>query len=151
MRYSDNEEFPTYISRIRVKWAQANALGASISDQAFKTILLNSLPRSWDPVVASLYRTSSSIETVSQLNVHWLRISHDRVTGTPSSTTILQANANTNRQNQLQCLNPNCGQRGHTIENCYWPGGGKEGQFPPGFGRRGGTKGSANGTKQGNA
>ena len=24
----------------------------------------------------------------------------------------------------------------HTTENCYWPGGGKEGQFPPNFGQR---------------
>lgn len=150
MRYTDNDDFPNYISRIRVKWAQANALGASVNDQAFKTILLNSLPRSWDPVVASLYRTSSSIETISQLNVHWLRISRDRITGTPSSTTVLQTNTNNHRRNQLQCTNPNCGRRGHTIEMCYWPGGGKEGQFPPGFGKRGGARGSAVGTKQGN-
>jgi len=35
-------------------------------------------------------------------------------------------------------MNPNCKQRGHSIENCYWQGGGKKGQFPPGFGRHGG-------------
>lgn len=151
MHYIDSDDFPSYIARIRVKWAQANALGASINDQSFKTILLNSLPRSWDPVVASLYRTSSSIETISQLNVHWLRISRDRITGTPSSTTVLQANTNARRRNQMQCTNINCGRRGHTIETCYWPGGGKEGQFPPGFGKRGGARGSAFGTRQGNA
>jgi len=32
---------------------------------------------------------------------------------------------------------------------CYWRGGGKEGQFPPGFGKRGGFKGTAINTKQG--
>jgi len=31
----------------------------------------------------------------------------------------------------------------------YWPGGGKEGQFPLGFGQRRGTKGTAINTKQG--
>ena len=31
---------------------------------------------------------------------------------------------------------------------CYWPGGGKEGQFPPGFGKRGGFRGSAANTWQ---
>ena len=35
------------------------------------------------------------------------------------------------------------------IEVCYWLGGGKEGQFPLGFGQRGGTKGTAINTKQG--
>jgi len=32
---------------------------------------------------------------------------------------------------------------------CYWPEGGKEGQFPPGFGQRGGTKDTAINIKQG--
>jgi len=32
---------------------------------------------------------------------------------------------------------------------CYWEGGGKEGQFPPGFRKRGGLKGSASNTRQG--
>ena len=34
------------------------------------------------------------------------------------------------------CMNPDCKvKKGstHTMANCYWPGGGKEGQFPPGF------------------
>ncbi|KAJ7851159.1 hypothetical protein B0H14DRAFT_2762229 [Mycena olivaceomarginata] len=31
----------------------------------------------------------------------------------------------------LVCSNPNCKRNGHLIDNCYWPGGGKEGQFPP--------------------
>jgi len=31
---------------------------------------------------------------------------------------------------------------------CYWCGGRKEGQFPPGFGKRGGFKGTAINTKQ---
>jgi len=32
---------------------------------------------------------------------------------------------------------------------CYWPGGGKEEQFPPGFGKRGGFRGSAANAQQG--
>jgi len=37
------------------------------------------------------------------------------------------------------CTNPNCKAKKrstHTLSNCYWPGGGKEGQFPPNFGQR---------------
>ena len=30
----------------------------------------------------------------------------------------------------LVCINPNCKKRGHTIENCWAKGGGKEGQIP---------------------
>ena len=31
---------------------------------------------------------------------------------------------------------------------CYWEGGGKKGQFPPGFGKRGSLKGSTSNTRQ---
>jgi hypothetical protein len=37
------------------------------------------------------------------------------------------------------CTNPGCKAKKrytHTTDNCYWPGGGKEGQFPPNFGQR---------------
>ncbi|KAJ3492188.1 hypothetical protein NLJ89_g11264 [Agrocybe chaxingu] len=58
-----------------------------------------------------------------------------------NSTTALQADAKP-RKPEKRCVN--CHRRGHTVEVCYWPGGGKEGQFPPGFGKRGGANGSAN-------
>jgi len=51
--------------------------------------------------------------------------------------------------NLLVCTNPNYNCCRHTIDVCYWPGGGKEGQFPPDFGKRGGFKGSATNTCQG--
>ena len=37
------------------------------------------------------------------------------------------------------CTNPNCKAKkrsSHSTANCYWPGGGKEGQFPPNFSQR---------------
>ena len=37
------------------------------------------------------------------------------------------------------CTNPQCkakNKKTHTTPNCYWPGGGKEGRFPPNFGQR---------------
>ncbi len=50
-----------------------------------------------------------------------------------SSTTALAASTvNT-------CTNPNCKAKKrstHSTSNCYWPGIGKEGQFPPNFGQR---------------
>lgn len=152
MKYDDSQDFPEHIANMRVKWAHANALGANVSDQSFKTIVLNSLPRSWDAVVASLYCAQTSVEAISQLNVHWLRISRDRATGTKPIVTALQTSASnyrTKTRNQLICTNPNCNRRGHAIKNCYWTGGGKEGQFLPGFGRRGGLRGTATNTRQG--
>jgi len=44
-------------------------------------------------------------------------------------------NVNQQHNNQCHYTNPNCNRHGHTIENCYWLGKGKAGQFPPGFGK----------------
>ncbi|KAF7770864.1 hypothetical protein Agabi119p4_6838 [Agaricus bisporus var. burnettii] len=152
MIYADDQDFTQYISKLRTKWSNATALGAKIDDKAFRTIILNSLPRSWDPIVATLYTTQSSREAINQLMTHWARISRNRPQNSQSTTTALQTSSDVGRdrsrsQNQqLHCTNQNCNRRGHTIDNCYWPGGGKAGQFPPGFGKRGGSRASTNNT-----
>ena len=38
-----------------------------------------------------------------------------------------------NPKSNIICINPVCkatNRVGHTIDNCFWPGGGKEGQWP---------------------
>ncbi|KAF9441105.1 hypothetical protein P691DRAFT_639464, partial [Macrolepiota fuliginosa MF-IS2] len=69
MTYSDNDDFPNHITLLCTKWAYANSLGATISNTAFKTIIFNSLPHSWDPAVTTLYGSQNSIDAISQLNV----------------------------------------------------------------------------------
>ncbi|XP_006456757.1 hypothetical protein AGABI2DRAFT_139406 [Agaricus bisporus var. bisporus H97] len=103
--YVDGQDFIEFITQMRTKWSNATALGAPIDDKSFRTIILNALPRTWDPIVATLYTTQSSRDAAIDYF------------GTPGFN--------------------------HYIENCYWPGGGKAGQFPPGFGKRGGARGSA--------
>lgn len=144
--FSDCQDFVDFISRLRTKWSNATALGAQISDLSFRTIILNALPRSWDPIVATLYTTQTSRDAINQLMTHWARISRDRTTNPQTSTSALQTttgNSGRNRQrgqnSNLHCSNTNCNRRGHTIEDCYWPGGGKAGQFPASFGKRRGT------------
>jgi len=66
--YSDNDDFPMFIANMRNKWARLNALGTAISDKNFKTIIINSLLRSWDPIVASLFKDMPSNEAISQLD-----------------------------------------------------------------------------------
>jgi hypothetical protein len=54
---------------------------------------------------------------------------------TSPSNTALAARAN----EAEGCENPHCKAKKrstHTTPNCYWPGGGKEGQFPPNFGQK---------------
>ena len=75
MTFSENNDFFIFITDMRVKWAWANALEATISDSNFKTIIITILPQSWDPIVASLLRTMTSIKVVAQLNTWWLHVS----------------------------------------------------------------------------
>ncbi|XP_006462902.1 hypothetical protein AGABI2DRAFT_52770, partial [Agaricus bisporus var. bisporus H97] len=133
--FSDGEDFVDFISRLHTKWSNATALGAQISDISFRTIILNALPRSWDPIVATLYTTQTSRDAINQLMTHWARISRDRTNNPQTTTSALQTTSNNrgcqrSQNSNLLCTNSNCGRRGHMIENCYWPGGGKAGQFP---------------------
>lgn len=137
MTYTDCTNFTDFITAMQSKWSDARALGAKIPYEDFKNIIINALPDSWDPAVAALYDPNmSSSEAISRLQTWYARISRNRPTTITQTTSALQTSIPRQRQrSQLICVNPNCGRRGHIIKNCYWPGGGKEGQFPPGFGK----------------
>jgi len=77
MIFSDSNDFQSYVTIIWNKLSQARALGTDITDKNFKTILLNSLPSSWDPVVVFLYKDIPVSETISQLQVWWMRINQN--------------------------------------------------------------------------
>ncbi|EKM77667.1 hypothetical protein AGABI1DRAFT_13095, partial [Agaricus bisporus var. burnettii JB137-S8] len=142
MTYSDGQDFIEFITRMRTRWSNATALGAKIDDKSFRTIVLNALPSFWDPIVSTLYTASTSREAINRLMTHWARVNRSRAPSSQTVTSALQANtSNRSRDRQrnqspLVCTNPNCTRRGHTIKNCYWPGRGKAGQFPAGFGKR---------------
>jgi hypothetical protein len=129
----DGEDLIAHIADLRMKWSTANDVGAQITDKDFIIIILASLPSSWDTIVATLYETPTSVELVSKLNFHWARIGKN-VPTTKGGITALAANTKpASLRAVLQCANPKCGRRGHLIADCYWEGGGKEGQFPPHF------------------
>ena len=139
LTYSDGDDFPNHTAISRNKLYNVNALGAGITDESFKTIILNSLPHTWDPITILLHRDMPSTGAISRLDMWWLRI-RNHSTSPPRSVTALQINSSVRKdRKQLICANPNCDRWGHTIGMCYWLGGEKEGQYPSGFGKRGGT------------
>ncbi|KIJ23037.1 hypothetical protein M422DRAFT_196412 [Sphaerobolus stellatus SS14] len=144
VRLTDNDDFPTHIATLRTKWSIANAAGANISDTSFRMIVLTSLPSSWDSYITTLFDSKTSAEVVTRLNMYWMQVSRSKTPG--ANTTVFQTNTKPPRE-RPQCSN--CKKRGHTIEVCYWKGGGKEGQFPPGFGKRGGESGNVQTASQG--
>jgi len=78
MTYSNNTDFNVFITTMRNKLSCANALGATITDENFRIIILNALPPSWDLVVAALYGDVSATEAISWLETWYTRISRHR-------------------------------------------------------------------------
>ncbi|KAG5716923.1 hypothetical protein E4T56_gene8533 [Termitomyces sp. T112] len=125
--YVDGSDFMVHLADLRTKWQEAVERGTLISDATFRTIIMNSLPESWNTIVASLYTTTTSTTLIVGLSVHWERLKMQKqAVGT--TATALQADAKLSRP-KVVCLNLNCKRTGHTMENCYWRGGRKEGQF----------------------
>ena len=78
---------------------------------------------------------TTSADVISTLLAHGMIL--DR--GTQNKPTSGSANTVLLARTVDGCTNPNCKAKKrstHTTANCYWPGGRKEGQFPPNFGQR---------------
>lgn len=131
-KYMDGMDFAEHITDLRSKWNNATEWGADIKDNQFRAIIILSLPATWDYIVASLQSTKTSIKLVAGLILHWEQIK-ECLTATGTTSTALYTKT-PQPQKKLVCVNPNCGRTGHTIDNCYWKGRGKEGQFPANFG-----------------
>jgi len=132
LTFSDGDDFQNYVTIMRNKLSQVRALGIDITDKNFKTILLNSLPSSWDPVIASLYKDIPISKTISQLQVWWLRISRNRPINSPRSITALQTNTyNPRNCPQVVCANPNCDDTATPLRCVTGQGEGRKANFPP--------------------
>src|ERR1700678_3916315 len=107
-----------------------------MSDETWRGIIIRSIPRTarWLPVIPSLCAMSSSADIISTLFAHGMNIGRNTKASSNSSNTVLVA-----QTTPEGCTNPNCKAKKcstHTTANCYWPGGGKEGQFPANCGQR---------------
>ncbi len=136
--FVEGESVQDHIKLLRTRRVAVDNLSTlPMTDEIWRGILIRSIPPTprWLPVIPSLYTLSSSADVVSTLLAHSMILDRGNETRptTNSSNTALAATVND------ACKNPNCKARkrsSHTTANCYWPGGGKEGQFPPNFGQR---------------
>ncbi|KAF5368208.1 hypothetical protein D9615_010532 [Tricholomella constricta] len=142
--YAEGTDFSEHIKDLRTKWKEATEKGALVPDKAFKVIILDSLPEPWNVIASTLYSVSTSSIAISRLTLHWDRLRRQNASA-GTTTTVLQTRTTSTPKpkSTLICVNSNCGRTGHTIENCYWKGGGKEGQFPANFRNRGRTGNTA--------
>jgi transposase InsO family protein len=136
--YVEGTDIQDHIKLLRTRRAAIDNLSTpAMTDEAWRGVIIRSIPPTpkWLPVIPSLYAMTSAADIVSTLFAHGMIVGGEAntKTGTSASNTVLAARTTEG------CTNPNCKAKKrstHTTTNCYWPGGGKEGQFPPNFGQR---------------
>ena len=140
MVYSEGTSIQDHIKLLQTCKVAVDNLSTSVmSDKTWRGIIIWSIPPTpkWLPVIPSLYAMSSSANIISTLFAHGMIVGRD--VNARGSTMANSSNTALAAQTNGACINPNCKakkQSTHTIVNCYWPGGGKEGQFLPNFGQR---------------
>jgi hypothetical protein len=131
--YAEGASVQDHVKLLRTRKAAVDNLSiTAMNDETWCGIIIRSIPPTprWLPVIPSLYTLTSPADIISNLLAHGMIL--DRGHENPSNVALTAWGAE-------ECTNPNCKARirsTHKTENCYWPGGGKEGQFPPNFGQR---------------
>ena len=135
--YTEGSSIQDHINLLRDRKAAVDNLSTStLSDEAWRGVLIWSIPPTpkWLPLLPSLYSLPTSANIISTLLAHAMIDRGSSTKGSSSASgTALAAHT------QKGCTNPGCKARkktSHTTDNFYWPGGGKEGPFPPNFGQK---------------
>ena len=137
--YVEGTDILEHVKVLRMRKAAVDNLNNSpMDDDAWRGFIIRSIPPTakWLPLIPSLYALSSSADVISTLSAHGMTLERDpsQKSSSQSNTALVAKTAE-----GPSCTNPQCKamkRSTHTINNCYWPGGGKEGQFPPNFGQK---------------
>ena len=111
----------------------------TIPDHDFVLLLITSLPESWDSFTTSYFgsKVDSKAAIITSLELVELLVSEDSRHRAKATDNEVANNATHSRKfnkkgkkgsNGPACSN--CGRSGHTIQDCWAKGGGKEGQGP---------------------
>ena len=138
-KYTEGADIQEHIKLLRTRKTAVDNLSTTVmTDETWRGIIIRSIPPSakWLPVIPSLYSMNNTADIISTLLVHGMILGRgaSKVSASRSSLNMVLT-----AESSEGCTNPNCKAKKrstHTTANCYWPGGGKEGQFPPNFGQR---------------
>src|ERR1700759_1352396 len=129
-----------WIGHLRQLHEELQATGILVPDEEFGSTLLTSLPSSWDIYTTSLMASMGENHAIKSHELISILIDEfnrrkGRLDLANAGTTMQARNTRENRDNRdrrprrnVECLN--CKRIGHTKENCWGRGGGKEGQGP---------------------
>ena len=136
--YVEGTDIQEHIKLLRKrKIAVDNLSPSAMSEDTWKGIIVRSIPPTtkWLPVIPVLYSLTTASDIFSMLISHGMIL--DR--GSPGKGSSNASGTALAARTTEGCKNPNRKARkktSHTTDNCYWPGGGKEGQFPLNFSQK---------------
>jgi hypothetical protein len=115
-------------------------MGVSLQDQEFSASILASLPDTYckymSGIIASVEATGQTLHPDAIVWIVLEEVTRKEILACETKSKAREVALLTKEQKSkpskfsLKCSNPKCGRMGHTIEDCYAEGGGKEGQAP---------------------
>jgi hypothetical protein len=107
-----------------------------MDDTKFRMVVLASMPKEWMVFISTSGAYTTSAEVIAQIMAHDSMLSCDCLAQSTPMVVNALAMAQ-NQRSQQTCMNPVCGCTGHTINKCFKPGGGMEGQYPDWWKKKG--------------
>jgi hypothetical protein len=127
-KYEEGTSMRDHLDELKRRRTAANIAGSEIREPRFCTIILQSLPVTWNHVAIPLYQHLNADDVIHQLLAaegHFEAQRQPLDIGT--KTQAFSADVKDPRD-LMVCSN--CNKKRHLKENCYAAGGGKEGQWP---------------------
>ena len=136
----------THLNKLQAMWEDLTSMGGSIPDEDFTSIILGSIPLSYDIYIAAITATSSLMDkTLSPTNLidaicdeaDWRTIKNPKskkeeqdaaFTANQSSDKGKKSGEKLKKVKKGKCFN--CKKVGHFVRDCHAKGGGAEGQGP---------------------
>lgn len=146
LMYTDNTTpLRTHVGTIRAYAERLDRLhNDKPSDTQIVSRILSSLPSSYSTIIKILesHDDGDKIDYVIErilAEETSQKDDHDRTVSAMSVKALQSSMRDASKPHHI-CENPICkaaGRTGHLIDNCFWPGGGKEGQWPEWWKKRG--------------
>ena len=156
MKCGEDDNVRTHFDSIADLREQLAAMGTTIPDDEYASILLGSIPTSFEPSVSAMSTTIelTGVNLTPNMVIKLITDEYDRrvlKSGKPGGQDeSLTADAGKKKSKKdIECFN--CKKRGHIKAECYAKGGGQEGNWPKKQGRNGGQDSAASADQQSQA
>ncbi len=127
-----------HVAKLRKLQEELHLMGSIVGDEDFAMILLSSLPESWDVYTSAYLGAQSNTPTITSHELISVLIEEDRRrkdrNGDPQNVSMqgnkLRNKSGKNSWKKKDIICHHCNKKGHMKQDCYAPGGPKEGQGP---------------------